>query len=47
MGFSDESSVEGTGDGNNRRSVDALFHDSERQLGSPLMRERSYLKVSR
>jgi hypothetical protein len=46
-GFTDESSVEGTGDGNNRRPVDALFHGSERQPGSPLMRERSCLKVSR
>jgi hypothetical protein len=29
--FTDESSVKGTGDGNNRRSVDTVFHESERR----------------
>ena len=29
MDFTDECNVEGTGDGNNRRSVDAAFHESE------------------
>jgi hypothetical protein len=29
--FTDESSVKGTGNGNNRRSVDTVFRESERR----------------